>query len=58
MEAAVGAAGTKDRKRGWSIEMHAGASTSPNTRSASRPPIPWGVTVVPAIARSSAGVRG
>lgn len=58
MDASVGAVGTNDKKRGWSAEMQAGASTSPNTRSASRPPRPRSVTVRPAIAFSSAGVRG
>ena len=58
MLASVGAAGTNDRNRGWSTEMHAGASTSANTRSASRPPSPRSVIVRPAIARSSAAVRG
>ena len=29
--ASVAAAGTNDRKRGWSVEMHAGASTSAKT---------------------------
>ena len=58
IDASVGAAGTNDRNRGWSTEMHAGASTSPKTRSASSPPSPLAVIVGPAIARSSAGVRG
>ncbi len=58
IDASVGAAGTNDKKRGWSTEMHAGASTSPKMRSASTPPIPSGVTVDPAAARSSAGVSG
>jgi hypothetical protein len=57
IEASVGAAGTKLRKRGWSTLMHAGASTSANTRNASRPPSPFGVMVRPAIARNSAGGR-
>ena len=56
--ASVGADGTKERNRGWSMEMHAGASTSLKTRNASSPPMPSGVTVCPAIARSSASVRG
>src|SRR6476619_1604919 len=57
-DASVGAAGTNDRNRGWSTEMHAGARTSANTRSASCPPIPDGVIVGPAAARSAAGGRG
>jgi hypothetical protein len=52
--ASVGAAGTNDKKRGWSIEMFAGPSTSEKIRSASRPPMPCGVMVWPVIARSSA----
>ena len=58
IDASVGAAGTNDRCRGWSVEMHAGASTSLKIRSASSPPTPPGVTVRPTIARSSSGVRG
>src|SRR5262245_21554868 len=58
IDASVGAAGTNDRKRGWSTEMHAGASTSPKMRNASSPPIPLAVIVLPAIARNSVGVRG
>ena len=58
IDASVGAAGTNDRNRGWSTEMHAGARTSVNTRSASMPPRPPGVIVGPAAARSSAAVRG
>ena len=58
IDASVGAAGTNDKKRGWSTEMHAGARTSPKIRSASRPPMPSGVIVAPAAARSSASVRG
>ena len=54
--ASVGS-GTNERCR-WSTEMHAGPSTSANSRSASSPPRPFGVTVRPAIAASSAGVRG
>src|SRR6478735_32123 len=57
-DASVGAAGTNDRNRGWSTEMHAGASTSANTLSASWPPRPAAVIVCPAAARSSAGDRG
>ena len=58
MLASVGAAGTKDKNRGWSTEMHAGASTSLKTLSASRPPRPRGEMVRPAIAFSSARLRG
>lgn len=58
MLASVGAVGTNDRNRGWSLEIVAGASTSPKTRSASSPPMPDGVMVCPAMARSSASVRG
>ena len=58
MAASVGATGTKDRYAGWSTEMQAGARTSPNTRSASSPPIPASVMVCPAMARSSASDRG
>jgi hypothetical protein len=56
--ASVGAAGTNDKKRGWSTEMHAGASTVSNSRKAAMPPMPAGVIVAPASSRSSAGVRG
>ena len=38
--ASVGAAGTKEKNRGWSTEIQAGASTSVKIRSASRPPRP------------------
>ena len=55
--ASVGAAGTKDKNRGWSIEMLAGPSTSEKIRRASRPPIPLAVTVLPAMARSSEAGR-
>ncbi len=58
MLASVGAAGTNDKKRGWSVEMVACDSTSPNTRRASRPPMPRALMVRPAMARSSAAVRG
>ena len=57
IDASVGAAGTNERNRGWSTEMQAGANTSPKMRSASRPPMPSGVTVAPARARSSSGPR-
>jgi hypothetical protein len=58
IEASVGAAGMNDRNRGWSTEMHAGASTSPKMRNASSPPTPLAVIVLPAIARSSTAERG
>ena len=32
IDASVGAAGTNDKKRGWSTEMHAGANTSAKIR--------------------------
>ena len=43
----VGAAGTNARNRGLSTEMHAGARTSANNRSASSEPTPFEVTVSP-----------
>ena len=57
IDASVGAAGTNDKNRGWSIEMLAGPSTSANIRNASSPPIPLAVTVLPTIARNSAADR-
>ena len=57
IDASVGAAGTNDKNRGWSMEMLAGPSTSAKMRNASRPPMPLAVTVLPAIARSSAAGR-
>ena len=57
MAASVGAAGMNDKNRGWSMEMLAGPRTSAKMRSASRPPIPLGVTVRPTMARNSAAER-
>ena len=54
IDASVGAAGMNERNRGWSTEMHAGASTSPNSFSAAAPPIPSSVMVWPARSVSSA----
>jgi hypothetical protein len=48
----------KARKRGLSIEMIAGASTSAKSRIAASPPSPSSVMVAPAWASSSAAVRG
>ncbi len=52
-EAFVGAPGTNAIDDGWSVEIVAGASTSLQTRSASSPPRPSGVTVSPARRASS-----
>jgi hypothetical protein len=48
----------KERKRGWSAEMHAGSRTSCQRRNASSAPIPCAVMVRPAESSSSCGVRG
>ena len=56
--ASVGAQGMNDRNRGWSVEMHAGASSVVNRSSAAAPPSPVAVMVAPATSSSSAGVRG
>src|ERR687889_317509 len=56
--ASVGAQGMKDRYRGWSVEMQAGASSWVNSASAASPPRPLAVIVEPATSSSSAGVRG
>ncbi len=53
IDASVGAAGMNERKRGWSTEMQAGASTSPNSFSAAAPPMPSAVMVWPARPASS-----
>ena len=47
IDASVGAAGTNERWRGWSVEMHAGASTSLKMRSASKPADPRGCDGAP-----------
>ena len=47
-EAFVGAAGTKARFAGWSVEIVAGARMSPQILKASCPPMPSGVIVRPA----------
>ena len=49
----VGAPGTNANAAGWSVEMVAGASTSPHSRSASSQPMPSDVTVSPARLSSS-----
>ncbi len=55
-EAFVGAAGTKARFAGWSVEIVAGARISAQIRRASSPPMPPGVTVSPASFVSSSDV--
>ena len=49
----VGAPGTNASAAGWSVEIVAGASTSPHRRSASSQPIPDAVTVAPTRLSSS-----
>ncbi len=56
--ASVGAPGTNDRSRGWSMEIVAGAMCSTKRRKASWPPMPSGVTVGPMALRSWSGVWG
>ncbi len=58
LDACVGAVGMKARKRGFSTGTLAGASVSVKMRRASSAPMPSAVTVAPAAAAISAGVRG
>ncbi len=58
LAACEGAVGMKARKRGFSIGTLAGASVSAKICRAASPPMPSSVTVSPAAAASSSGVRG
>lgn len=52
----VGAAGMKERYRGWSVERHAGARTSTNSVSTASTPIPCGVIACGALRCNASGV--
>ena len=57
-EAFVGAPGTKERNRGWSVDRHAGARWSVKAASADSPPMPSSVMVCPTASQSSWWDRG